>query len=125
MYQPKEPYGRPAELTHQAIFDKVARHLLSQNSTAIGADGLCDYRTPGNKACAVGCLISDEEMMGIRPRGAWHLASKDFADLAEFYFLLTRLQSIHDHAHPVTWVHRLRDLAHRMSLSEGVLDEAA
>lgn len=125
MYQPKEPYGRPSELTHQAIFDKVAIHLLSQGEKAIRDDDTCDYRTPENKACAVGCLISDAEIRELGTLGAWCVVHQSFPDLDDFYGLLARLQQIHDHEPPKGWSDNLRYLAQRMGLSEEVLNETA
>lgn len=46
-------------MNNQEIFDRVARHLLTQNAKAIAPDGACSYRAPGGLMCAVGCLIPD------------------------------------------------------------------
>jgi len=47
--------------TLQETFDKVARHLLTQQAKAEQPDGNCAYRGEHGRKCAVGCLISDEE----------------------------------------------------------------
>jgi hypothetical protein len=44
----------------QEIYDRVAEHLLRQNSRAVSALGICRYRTEDGKKCAIGCLIGDE-----------------------------------------------------------------
>jgi hypothetical protein len=54
-------------MNRQEIFDKVAKHLLTQNAPATvvydGPDGdvlHCVYRSPAGLKCAVGVLIPDE-----------------------------------------------------------------
>lgn len=48
----------------QTIFDKVAKHLLTQRKRAQsnrgGTGGACVYRSSDGSKCAIGCLISDE-----------------------------------------------------------------
>lgn len=46
-------------LDKQLIFDIVAKHLLTQNSRSLDR-GLCCYRNPNGRRCAIGVLISDE-----------------------------------------------------------------
>ena len=46
----------------QEIFDKVAKHLLTQNERAVNASGRCKYRINGLK-CAAGILISDSDYL--------------------------------------------------------------
>lgn len=52
-------------MTEQEIFDKVVVHLANQKvkSTDGATDegGICLYRGPEGRMCAVGCLLSDEE----------------------------------------------------------------
>ena len=52
-------------LTHkeqaQAIFDHVITHLKVQGHPAHEEDGSCAYRAEDGSACAVGCLIPDED----------------------------------------------------------------
>ena len=52
-------------LTHQeqaqAIFDRVITHLKAQGHPAQEEDGSCAYRAEDGSACAVGCLIPDED----------------------------------------------------------------
>lgn len=62
-------YGLPEEMTAQAVFDKIALHLITQGrpSMELRDDGKwedeagCLYRDPNGLACAVGCLISDDD----------------------------------------------------------------
>lgn len=54
-------------LTLQGVYDKVARHLLTQRARSRlsvaphckDLGGGCAYRGEGGRACAVGCLIPD------------------------------------------------------------------
>lgn len=46
--------------TRQEIFDKVARHLVTQGKRSMLSSKDCAYRGCGGTSCAVGCLIDDE-----------------------------------------------------------------
>jgi hypothetical protein len=62
-------YGLPEEATMQAVYDKVVTHLIRQGrpSLELPDDGRfdeeagCLYRSPDGLACAIGCLISDDD----------------------------------------------------------------
>lgn len=45
----------------QDIFDAVVAHLIKQGKRATAKGMYCLYRTDDQLACAVGCLLSDEE----------------------------------------------------------------
>jgi len=50
-------------MNKQEFFDKVARHLLTQNAKSIEAferNAKCLYRGPNGMKCVAGCLIPDE-----------------------------------------------------------------
>lgn len=47
-------------MNKQEIFEKVCRHLATQNARSVGDSGDCAYRGENGTMCAVGCLISDE-----------------------------------------------------------------
>ena len=49
-------------MNKQDVFNKVATHLLTQNSKSIahGECKECMYRGENNTSCAIGCLIKDE-----------------------------------------------------------------
>lgn len=47
-------------MNKQELFDKVATHLLTQNAKSLDDDS-CQYRNPEGLACAVGCLIPEDE----------------------------------------------------------------
>lgn len=44
----------------QSVFEFVVGFLRKQGHQATSDDGLCFYRDPEGRSCAVGCLISDE-----------------------------------------------------------------
>lgn len=86
------------ELTAQEIFDTVARHLLKQGKRSMKGEH-CAYRGDGDTACAVGCLMTDDEsapelegssVEGLVSRGALPNRLRPHARL------LGRLQRVHD-----------------------------
>jgi hypothetical protein len=102
-------------VTNQEIFDKVAKHLLAQGAQALSPQtGACKYRA-GGLACAVGCLIPDEEYsLALEGLTVKELVGKGLlppslggVDIG----LLTKLQQVHDSCRPSDWPERLRDLA--------------
>lgn len=53
------PYER------RELFDRIEKHLLTQNARAEIVDletggSKCRYRTGGGRSCAIGCIITDE-----------------------------------------------------------------
>lgn len=48
-------------MTKQALFNKVAQHLLTQQKKAATRSGTCMYRTQTGLSCAIGCLIPDNK----------------------------------------------------------------
>ena len=113
-------------MTPQEVFDKVARHLLTQNSRSMntmpgGSDG-CAYRGRDGKMCAFGCLIPDDcysptlenstavsilkgnfpfEPRDLVDEDAWRAAaacvrSRLGDDCLELRHLIQQLQDIHD-----------------------------
>jgi hypothetical protein len=118
-------------MTPQAIFDKVAKHLLTQKVKAVSVSGTYLYRSPFGHKCAVGCLIPDElyderfegrqfvTLVGMFPETIKSI----FGDMP--YKLLSDLQSIHDDTQPETWFDRLKETAQSFKLSTEVLDAFA
>ena len=114
--------------TNQEVFDKVARHLLTQNARAVDGDGFCRYRTPDGLKCAVGCLIPDElydpEMEGKSVCSLVREESGVGKYLQEFNLaLVMALQGVHDAVTPSQWLSELLDVASRFVLDPSVLDE--
>jgi hypothetical protein len=122
----------------QEIFDKVARHLLKQNAQAKTSDGYgCMYRTVDGLACAVGCLLTDEEARAADTAkdkdghelntGIANIAAAGMLPqrLSPFLGLLEHLQRVHDYKEPQQWREALRQVAHNAELSAAVLDEVS
>jgi hypothetical protein len=118
----------------QAIFDQVAKHLLTQKRRASHPedkrpDGSpkCMYRAPNGDKCAAGCLIKDEHYSpGLENwsahtnvvRGAIEKSVGTGVDIG----LVTRLQSIHDWEPIETWKEHLRGVASQYMLNSEVLN---
>jgi hypothetical protein len=102
----------PESLTAQEVFDTVARHLLRQNVKALDDDGRCRYRT-GDTACAVGCLMTDEEVDGLVGESVIALYDRGRLPrrLWQHVWLLQTLQGVHDCRYVAEWRDRLRALA--------------
>ena len=110
-------------MNKQEVFDKVSKHLLTQNMRSIDSRGACKYRAINGLKCAVGCLIPDEvydpSMEGFRINH-WkydaHLQIKtaplEWMLESDMSRLLNRLQDIHDSEDdPSLWEEKLRKLA--------------
>lgn len=108
-------------MTPQEIFNKVAKHLLTQNAKSElppGGPALCTYRTPEGLSCAVGCLISDE-VYNLSLEG--HAAASQPVLLAlrdsgipinaPTEKLLEDLQNLHDYTPPHLWPVGLEEVA--------------
>jgi hypothetical protein len=112
-------------MTHQEIFNKVARHLLVQNKEAMDDKLTCMYRNDDGLKCAIGCLIPDElytpdiEGTGINDGGGdevWAILVQAGFNKEEDEELLSALQWLHDGQPPETWRERLRYMAAEFKL---------
>jgi hypothetical protein len=122
-------------MTNQEMYDRVARHLLTQQARAVvpvtpgrlGIDGnvlssveSCRYRTPSGLKCAIGCLIPDDKYqesmegagIGSRPAIAAAIGIRG----AEQLMLAAKLQVIHDSWLVESWAARLKMLAEEYRL---------
>ena len=99
--------------TNQTAFDKVYKHLLTQNSQAMNADGTeCAYRGSDGKMCAVGCLITDADYDPIMEGDEATWVIRDIDELSYVdSSLLNALQRMHDTGSPVMWRDKLQTLA--------------
>jgi hypothetical protein len=111
------------ELSDQQIFDAVVLHLLTQNSQCGRDDaGGCAYRSDDNlMACAVGCLLTDEECSrhGVEGSNIVGLLARKLLPqrLLAHTELLRCLQDIHDDERPGSWRDSLRRLAELRNLT--------
>lgn len=124
-------------LTDQEVFDKVARHLLTQGCRSIS--GGCAYRGEGGRKCAIGCLIEDNlydpDFEGVavnvfppgkeycRYKTALALRTVLANNVTDNFNLLSRLQQVHDQSSPCEWKYVLRTVANQLSLLSLVLDD--
>lgn len=109
----------------QAIFDRVAKHMLTQNAKSQNEYD-CLYRGPNGTMCAVGCLIDDKHystrLENEGPDHEW--VAKAIAQslnlkvqtVENFAPLLKRLQSIHDDEDVEYWPRELEKCAQRQNL---------
>lgn len=105
----------------QKIFNKVAKHLLTQMEVS-GIPDSCLYRDPNGLKCAVGCLIPDGEYKAEFENKAIlnipYLVEVVAKNDKEIIWLLRDLQIIHDHNDgPKEWVAELVQVANRYNLS--------
>lgn len=121
----------------QQVFDKVAKHLLTQNARSVrktpdedycdAGEDQCAYRGDDGKMCAVGCLISDEEYTPyfegmfvfyvVMNLHQWSHDSDIPYDVRARIALLTRLQFIHDSIAPALWSSCLAACANKFGLT--------
>ena len=114
--------------TDQEVFDKVVRHLLTQNRKSTGVEK-CLYRSGDGAMCAVGCLIPDalyHSDMEKGNSGVYQLLIRNPA-LVEVTgdnpHLLEELQDIHDSCEVDEWPMELAKLGQEMGLGTYVLEE--
>jgi hypothetical protein len=116
-------------LNLQAIYDRVARHLLRQNRAAM-LDGSsdCAYRGAGGTRCAIGCLIKDEfyspemenkTIMSDQPivrRALGKSLGVTTGTITKNATFFEDLRGIHDRSDPEFWFRMLGDLARNKGL---------
>jgi hypothetical protein len=111
-------------MTPQDLFDKVAKHLLTQNKRAEDpTTGLCRYRSPDGLKCAVGCLIEDDQYSAKMEGGSVSDLLKSGtlppsleAELKPHRMLLIALQRVHDNFVPHQWLGKLEEVAKAFGL---------
>ena len=110
--------------TLQETFNRVAKHLLTQNEKAVNSQGNCQYRQEKLK-CAIGCLIPDSEYHTYLEDQACTSGSSIGILMEKLGYnikFLQKLQGIHDYSNPIHWKYKLNSLAYRYNLelsSEG------
>lgn len=116
-------------MTTQEVFDKVYKHLLTQNKKSIIVDAkgdFCAYRGVGGTMCAAGCLILDEHYT---PELENKLVNSSEVKSALFSSgvptdcldMVSRLQTIHDCNLPENWKGELDQFASEHYLSVPVI----
>lgn len=104
-------------MTLQQIFDKVTKHLLTQNKISEDYFG-CVYRGDNGLKCAVGCLIPDhlyhdsiENKTVDSPEVSAIMKQIIPGYNSRKEELLMRLQEIHDEFETFVWKTKLQELA--------------
>jgi hypothetical protein len=110
-------------MTEQEVFDKVAKHLLTQNARSLGpsstkSNGMCAYRGNDGLVCAAGCLIPDEAYKPWIENKSWgDLLSSNFVPSHKYSDLIIELQIVHDDYLPDKWQTQLNRLAQKRKLN--------
>lgn len=111
-------------MTNQEIFDKVYKHLLTQNARSTGGFAFgCMYRGHAGRKCAVGCLVPDERYSThLEGHGVSHPHVLDALGFSvpvadDTMRLLDRLQRVHDLDPPEAWPIQLAAVAATFSLT--------
>ena len=110
----------------QEIFDKVARHLLTQNKQSRNKELECLYRGEDGAMCAAGCLIP-EDLYDVDMEGhSWKTTVDKFPEVNVGHIELVQdLQNLHDNGNVEGWPQRLKTIAVWHKLSDQVLQEFA
>ena len=119
-------------MNKQEVFDKVAKHLLTQKIKCVDSTGRCVYRGINGLKCAIGCLIPDDvyepSMEGfvihhwfgntsLSGDGPNRKTSIDWMKPAAMNDLLQSLQLIHDGYTPNEWQKQLKNVAKKHELT--------
>jgi len=121
-------------MDRQAVFDKVAKHLLKQNKQS--ADGSsCQYRSSTGLKCAIGCLIPENLYLFQLDSGlGTSIYSPDLLNILQKSLKLSKpltahdigflinLQIIHDHQEPSEWKKVLSTFARTKRLNQKALN---
>lgn len=112
--------------SNQQAFDHAAVHMLRQNKRCHVPGIGCLYRGPNDTACAVGALITDDdiERYGIKNGMVGLEVGEDVPRLRRVSpGMLQDLQDLHDSEHEDTWEKCLRNHAVRWKLNTSAIDE--
>jgi hypothetical protein len=110
------------QATGQAVFDQVARHLLTQGRKSLSRDGECMYRGDRGMQCAAGCLIGDDEGPENLEWITWAELATDGRVPNEHVDLIRQLQLIHDTDDVRDWRLQLKECADFHGLNHAAID---
>ena len=108
-------------MTDQETFDKVKKHLLTQNRVSYLVYHGCMYKGPDGLKCAVGCLIPDElynrNIERTPVSNLVHRTDKVGTFLKQFNLpMLEMLQGVHDCIQTDRWPEKLKEVAEKFEL---------
>lgn len=124
-------------MTRQEAFDKVARHLIAQGRKSFVVDVVSDkclYRSSDGAKCAIGALLTEEDMTRVRHAlgvdynskpvrsVVCHAPGTSLAGLDVDF--LERLQLVHDGSAVPDWPLALRLFAERYGLKTDCIAES-
>jgi len=109
-------YGRPEDMTKQCVFDKIAAHMMKQGGKCLDDKGHCNYRNAEGKACAAGCLLTDEEALD---NTEWE--GKCPLDLEFCLWMVVRAQHLHDNQSVDNWPKGLHKIARDYDLDPSII----
>lgn len=99
----------------QRVFNKVAKHLLTQNSRATKSDHLEEctlFDEETGKRCAVGCLLPKSYYKKEFSEGErWRRIREIIIPNSKLDLLMDDLMECHDDIKPSRWPQRLRAIA--------------
>lgn len=120
----------------QDMFNRVKKHMLTQNAKAINRHGSCKYRIDGLK-CAIGALIPDDKYTtdmdtvgsvcsNIKVQhvliDVFELVSADSFAIHQFVTAAHDLQVIHDDYPVIKWPRELTKFAVNRGLVDTPID---
>lgn len=124
-------------MTKQEAFDRAARHLIAQGrkSSAEGAAvSQCMYRGPGSTKCAIGALLTEDEVGGLHSVMGEIYNTRPVTTILRYHFVesirsldvdfLERLQAVHDGNAVPDWPLALRLFAEKWGLKATCVEEA-
>lgn len=102
--------------SEQECFDRVAKHMLTQNCKSVDLCGECMYRGSDGTKCAAGCLIPDEAYSDKFENEAWYNLAAFGEVPCTFSKLISELQRVHDQVNAPDWPFALKDTAENFEL---------
>lgn len=108
------------DATAQEVFDQVANHLLTQNAKSMEKDSYnslrCKYRS-GDRKCAAGCLIGDDEYRIYMEYRRWSDLAGNGVVPDSHTGLISALQRVHDNYEVKSWPSALKHVAYQFRLT--------
>ena len=109
-------------LSCQQIYNKVAKHLLTQNERSVDGDGCCMYRGNNGLKCAIGCLIKNDyydcekegntvDEIRVMLYNSDVIAENSSTKNYNKILLMGDLQDVHDNNEPEEWKEELKKVA--------------
>lgn len=114
--------------TKQETFDLVVDKLLEQNARATAKlpDGeltVCCFRSSDGRRCALGWLLTDEDIELLAKRQSQLSAATSLLKSRGYDIsLLHRLRAVHDLEEVSRWASSFRDVAQLLELSTAAVD---